>query len=137
MTSFKRPLRLLGIVLLVYFPIQFQRCYASLMTLTKSKLLNAVISGLARASKLLASTTGSTEREPFEAISILAYAVVQVAEKDYQPASGGSKKVQNDLVEWNHLKIALAESLKTLCSAPSLPRLYQTYSDLEHLVGYF
>lgn len=96
------------------------------------------MAGLGRAAKLLASSSsnGSVESEPFESIVILVYAAVQAAEKDQLGRSAGTKKPKNDVVEWNHLKITTAQSLKGICSSSALPRLYPTSSELEHLVGW-
>lgn len=111
-------------------------CYAALEVPTKTKLINTVVSGMGKISKLLSTSSKCTiEQESLEAMSILAYAIVSLAEKD-APTGTTSKKGKNMAVDWNHNKIVLMESIKSICASPTLPRLYQTYADLENLVGY-
>jgi hypothetical protein len=108
-------------------------CYASLENGVKTKLLNAVISGMTKIANLFA-TDKQISSESLESASVLVCAIVSAAEKD-RPAAVGTKRGKNEqLVDWNQMKVALAEGLKTICSSPTLPRVYQTNTDLENLV---
>ncbi|PJF19212.1 Ycs4p [Paramicrosporidium saccamoebae] len=112
---------------------EIKRCFPSLEIGAKAKLINAVISGVATISKLMHSSKSEMAQEALEAMAILAYATVSAAEKD-KPAVTSTKKGRGESLDWNHNKIVLAESFKAICTLPVLPRLYQTYSDLENLV---
>jgi hypothetical protein len=109
-------------------------CFPSLETGAKIKLINAVVSGAAKLSKLYQSSK-EVAQEALESMTILAYATVLAAEKDKPAVAGNTKKGRGENLDWNHNKIVLAESLLGICTSPALPRLYQTYSDLENLVG--
>ena len=101
----------------------------------KSKLLNAVISGMTKVAKLL-SEGKDVSTDAVEAVVLLNYAAISAAEKD-RPAVPGAKKGKNEQVaDWTHLKITLAEALKTTCESSALPGLYGTNADLEELVKY-
>lgn len=104
---------------------------------TKVKLINSVVSGIAQVSKLMSASKLALGQESIEAISILTYATVSATEKD-KPAQSTAKKGRNEAesVDWSHNKIVLMESLKSISSSSAISRLYQTYADLENLVGY-
>ena len=95
--------------------------------------MNAVISGMTKIANLLA-TDKHILSDSLESASILVYAIVSAAERD-RPTAVGMKRGKNEqLVDWNQMKIALIEGLKTICTSPALPRMYQTNTDLENLV---
>jgi membrane glycosyltransferase len=108
-------------------------CFPSLEIGAKAKLINAIISGVATISKIMHSSKPEVTQEALEAMAILAYAAVSAAEKD-KPVVTTTKKGRGESLDWNHNKIVLVESFKSICTLPVLPRLYQTYSDLENLV---
>lgn len=94
-----------------------------------------MIGGLGKAAKTLSlPQSSSLSASNLEAIVVLCYAVVSAAEKE-KPALVMGKKNKGEVVEWSHLKITAAEGIKAIASAPTLPKFYQTFTDLEHLVG--
>lgn len=117
-------------------------CFASLEGGSKARLMNVLASGLARVAK----QAGQGRLPPVasvEALVVLTYAAVLAAEKDAAASGtsetgGGRKKTSGgaESSELSHLKLAIVESFRTITGCHgALGRLYQTSSELEHLVG--
>lgn len=118
-------------------------CFASLEGSSKARLLNALAIGLKEIAKQ-ASQDHLSSASPIEPLTVLVYAAVLAAEKEAitsaanSGAAVGRRRVAGgaESSELLHLKLAMVDSLKTITDCHhALGRLYQSSSELEHLVG--